>query len=123
MRPRPAEGGLPPRGPDVLLSALRGPGAYARDPIHADVGDVPGRRVLHWREADVGTKVGAGESLEEVGGTSFGDAGSAVDDQVFVQAHGVARVGLDRQRNPAVVADIAYLAVLGEVACHDLVPV
>jgi acyl-CoA synthetase (AMP-forming)/AMP-acid ligase II len=107
----------------ALLSTLRGPGTHTRDPIHPDVGDVPGRRVVHWRKADIGTKIGAGESLEEFGSTSLGDAGSAVDDQVFVQAHGVTRVGLDGQRDPAVVADIAYLAVLGEVARHDLVPV
>ena len=93
------------------------------DPIHRDVGDIPGRRAVHGREADIGTKIGAGESLEKFGGASLGDAGSAVDDKVFVQAHGVALVGFDGQRDPAVVADVAHLAVLGKVARHDLVPV
>src|SRR5580658_205207 len=120
---RAGPGARHPAARHVLLSALHGPGTHTRDPIDPDMGDVPGRRVVHRREADVGTKIGAGESLEESGGTSLGDAGSAVDDQVFVQAHGVTRVGLDGQRDPAVVADIAYLAVLGEVARHDLVPV
>ena len=32
------------------------------------------------READIGTKIGAGESLEQFGSTSLGNAGSAIDD-------------------------------------------
>src|ERR1700756_5020630 len=61
-----------------------GPGAYARDPLHGDVGDVAGRRVVHGREADVRAEVGTGEFLEELGGASLGDAGGAVDDEVLV---------------------------------------
>ena len=127
--PSPILAGVPgtvpatPRPRHALLSALRGPWTHTRDPIHPDVGDVPGRWVVHRREADIGTKIAAGESLEQFGSTSLGNAGSAIDDKVFVQAHGVTRVGLDGQRDPAVVADVTYLAVLGKVARHDLVPV
>ena len=53
-----------PRPQHALPSALRGPGTHTRDPIHPDVGDVPGRWVVHRREADIGTEIGAGESLE-----------------------------------------------------------
>lgn len=67
------------RGPGwhALLSALRGPGTRTRDPVRLDVGDVPGRWVVHRREADIGTKIGAGEPLEEFGRTFLGDAGPA----------------------------------------------
>ena len=68
------------------MSALRGPGTHTRDPIHPDVSDIAGRRAVHRRKADIGTKVGARESLEKVGRTSLGNAGSTVDDKVFVQA-------------------------------------
>jgi hypothetical protein len=112
-----------PRPLYTLLSALRGPGTHTRDPIHPDVSDIPGRRAVHGRKADIGTKIGAREPLEKFGRTSLGDAGSAIDDEVFVQAHGVARVGFEGERDTAVVADIAHLAVLGKVARHDLVPV
>src|SRR6266536_3081656 len=54
---------------------------------------------------------------------SLGDARSAVDDEVFGQAHGVALAGFDGERDTAVVADVAHLAVLGKVACHDLIAV
>src|SRR5262249_26568332 len=54
---------------------------------------------------------------------SLGDVGGAVDDQVLVQAHCVALAGFDGQRDAAVGADIAHLAVLGKVACHDLIAV
>jgi hypothetical protein len=37
------------------------------------------------------------------------------------RTHGIAGLGFDRQRDPAVVADIAHLAVLGQVSRHDLV--
>src|SRR5689334_24888564 len=99
---------------------LRRPGAHAGDPVHPDVGDEPWRRMVHRREAHTGTEIGVSESLEKLRGSSLGDAGSAVDDQVFVQAHGVALVGFDGQRNPAVAADVAYLAMLGKMPCHDL---
>jgi hypothetical protein len=49
--------------------------------------------------------------------------GSAVDDKVLVQADGVALVGFNGEGDTAVVADIAYLAVLEKVARHDIVPV
>jgi hypothetical protein len=71
--------------------------------------------VVHGRETDSGAKVGVSEFLEKLRGSSLGDAGSAVDDEVFVQAHGVARAGFDGQRDPGVVADVAYLAVLGKM--------
>jgi len=87
------------------------------------VGDEPWRRVVHGREADTGAKVGVSEFLEKLSGSALGDAGSAVYDQVLVQAHGVACAGFDGQRDPAVVTDVAYLAVLGKVACHDLIAV
>ena len=112
----------PPAVPYALLSALC-PGAYTGDPIHRDVGDISGRWAVHGRKADIGTKIAAGESLEKFGSASLGDAGGAVDDQVLVQADGVALVGFDGQRHPAVVADIAHLAVLRKVARHDLIPV
>jgi hypothetical protein len=63
------------------------------------------------------------EVLQKLGSSSLGDAGSAVDDQVFIQAHCVARAGFDGQRDTTVVADIAHLAVLGQVASHDLIAV
>ena len=66
-----------------------------------------------------GTKIDAGESLEKFGRSSLRDAGSAVDDKVLVQAHGVALVGFEGERDTAVVADIAHLAVLGKVARHS----
>jgi hypothetical protein len=75
------------------------------------------------RKADIGTKVGARESLEKVGRTFLRNAGSAVDDEVFVQAHGVALVGFDGESDTAVVADVAHLAMLGKMARHDLVAV
>jgi hypothetical protein len=87
------------------------------------VGDVAGRRVVHRREADTWAEVGAGEFLQELWGASFGDAGGAVDDEVLIQAGGVALAGLDRERDPAVVADVAQLAVVGKVAGHYLVAV
>jgi hypothetical protein len=87
-----------------------GPGAYAADPVHGDVGDVAGRRVVHRGETDAGAEVRAGELLEQLCGASLGDAGGAVDDEVLVQARGVALAGLDGERDAAVVADIAYLA-------------
>jgi hypothetical protein len=49
--------------------------------------------------------------------------GSAVDDKVFVQADGVALVGFNGEGDTAVVADIAYLAMLEKVARLDIVPV
>jgi len=70
-----------------------------------------------------GPEVGVSEFLQKLRGPSLGDAGSAVDDQVLVQAHGVALVGFDGQRDPGVVADVAYLAVLGKMPCHDLIAV
>jgi hypothetical protein len=63
-----------------------------------------------WAESDIEAKIGAGEPLEKFGDTSLGDAGSAIDDQVLVQAHGVALVGFEGERDTAVVADIAHLA-------------
>ena len=54
----------------MMLSALRGPGTHTRDPIHPDVSDIAGRRAVHRRKADIGTKVGARESLEKVGPVS-----------------------------------------------------
>ena len=108
---------------DLLADAPVRPGTHARDPLHPDVSDIARRWAVHGRKADIGTKIGAGEPLEKFGRTSFGDAGSAVDDEVFVQAHGVALVGFEGERDTAVVADIAHLAVLGKVARHDLVPV
>ncbi len=57
---RPA--GIPPtpRLLSTLLSALCGPGTHTRDPVHPDMSDVSGRRVVHGRKADIGTKIGAG---------------------------------------------------------------
>ena len=43
------------------------PGAYTGDPIHRDVGDISGRWAVHGREADMGTKIAAGEPLEKFG--------------------------------------------------------
>src|SRR6516225_8066940 len=89
----------------VSFSMPHCPGSHPGDPVHADVGDVARRRVVHGREADIGPEVGMSEFLEKLSGSSLGDPGGAVDDQVFVQAHGVALVGFDRQRDAAVVAD------------------
>ena len=99
-----------------LVSMLGHPGAHPGDPVHPDVSDVPGRRVVHGREADTGAEVGVSESLEKLCSASLGDARSAVDDQVFGQAHGVALAGFDGERDTAVAADVAHLAVLGKVA-------
>src|SRR5690242_4105284 len=99
------------------------PGSHPGDPVHADVGDVARRRVVYGREAGIRPEIGTSEFLEKLSGSSLGDAGSAVDDQVFVQAHGVALAGLDGQRDAAVAADVAHLAVLGKVGRHDLIAV
>ena len=104
-------------------SALGGPGTHTRDPIHADMSDISGRRAVAGRKADIGTKIGAGESLEQFGSTTLRDAGGAVDDQVLIQAYGIALLRFDGERHPAIVADITHFAVLRKMACHDLVPV
>jgi len=49
----------------------------------------PGGRFVHRREADISAKVGVSEFLEKLRPSTFGDAGSAVDDEVLVQDHGV----------------------------------
>ena len=49
---RTGHGGRRPAIRQSLLSALRGPGTHTGDPIHPDVGDVPGRWVFHRRKAD-----------------------------------------------------------------------
>src|SRR6266568_3968908 len=99
------------------------PGARACHPVHADAGDVSGWRVVHRREADAGAEVAVGEFLEQLGSAAFGDARSAVNDQVLVQAHGVAYLGFDREHHPAVVTDIAHLTVLEKMSGHDLIAV
>ena len=57
--------------------------------------DISGRWAVRGREADIGTKIGAGQPLEKFGRAALGDAGSAVDDKVFVQADSVTLVGFD----------------------------
>ena len=111
------------RGSARRLSVLLGPRSHAGHAVHRDVGDVPGWGVIHWREADLRTEVGVSELLEELGSSSLGNARRAVYDQVLDKAHGVTRAGFEREGDAAVVADIAHLAVLGEVARDDLVPV
>src|SRR5262249_28866778 len=111
------------RHPYALFSVLRRPGTHTRDPLHPDVSNEPGRRVVHGREADTSTEVGVSEFLQKLGGASLGDAGSAVDDEVLVQADGGAVAGFDGERDTAVVADVAHLAMLGKVTCHELVAV
>src|SRR5215471_5903403 len=71
------------------------PGSHPGDPVDADVGDVARRRVVHGREADIGPEIGMSKSLEKLSGSSLCDPGGAVDDKVFVQAHGIALVGFD----------------------------
>jgi len=78
---------------------LRHPGTYTGDPVHCDVSDEPRRRVVHRRKADTGAEIGVSESLEKLRGASLGDSGSAVDDQVFGQAHGVALAGFEGERD------------------------
>jgi hypothetical protein len=99
------------------------PGAHAADPLDGDVGDEPGRRIVHRRKFHVRPEIGAGETLEQLGGAALGDAGAAVDHQVLRQAHLVVRAGFDRQRHPWVAADVAELPVLGQVARDELVAV
>ena len=107
----------------ATVTADMASGAHPGDPFHADVGDEPGRGIVDGREADHGAKADVSESLEKFGGASIGDAGSPVDDEVFGQAHGLAGVSLDGQSGAAVVANVAYLAVLGKVGHHDLIAV
>src|SRR5690349_16935676 len=104
-----------------VRSAVRaGPGPDAADPLDRDVRDVARWRIVHPRELHVGPEVGVRQPLEQLGGAAFGDAGQAVDDHVFIQAHLVARAGLNGQGHPRVAAHVADLAVLGQVRGDDL---
>src|SRR5262249_48895101 len=105
------------------LSVLTGPWSHAGYAVHGDVGDVPGRGVIHWREADLRTEVGVSELLKELSSSSLGNARPAIYDEVLVEAHSVTRVGFDREGDAAVVAHIAHLAVLRKMGGHDLVAV
>jgi hypothetical protein len=105
------------------LSVLLGPRSHASHAVHRDVGDVSGWGVIHRREADLRTEVGVSKLLKELGSSSVGNARRAIDDEVLVEAHVVTRVGFDRERDAAVVADIAHFAVLGKMGRHDLVAV
>ena len=55
------------------------------------MGDVSGWRVVHGREADIGSEVDVRQLLEQLGSAALGDPCGAVDDQVFEQAIRVAR--------------------------------
>src|SRR6266536_373909 len=105
------------------LSVLLGPRSHASNAVHRDVSDVSGWRVIHRREADLRTEVGVSELLKEFGSSSLGNARRAIYDEVLVEAHGVTRVGFDREGDAAVVADIAHLAMLGKMGGHDLVAI
>jgi hypothetical protein len=49
------------------------------------------------REDDVGPEIGVGEALEDFGGTSLGDAGGAVHDEVLEQPPRVCDGRRDRE--------------------------
>ena len=74
---------------------------------------MPGNRVnIRWRADEAQSSHPLEHAVTNVGSCKVvSNAGSsAVDDQALVQAHGVALVGFDGQRDPGVVADVAYLA-------------
>lgn len=73
----------------------------------------PGGGLSIGREPHTGAGIRVSELLEQAGGSAIGNSGGAIDNEVLGQAHRVAPAGLDRERDLAVVADIAYLAVLG----------
>jgi hypothetical protein len=97
----------------TLLSMLGRPGAHTGDAVHPDVGDESWRRVVHGRKADTGAEISVSEFLEKFCGASLGNARSAIDDEVFVQACGVALAGFDGECDTAVVAMLRTLRCSG----------
>ncbi len=85
--------------------------------------DVAPRRVVHWREGHIGTKVGASKVLKQFRRAALGDASMAMHDDVLVEADLVACAGLNGQRDPRVAANVSDLAVLRQVGGDDLIAI
>jgi hypothetical protein len=92
--------------------------AFERDP-----GDVSGRGIGHPREDDVGSEIGVGEALEDLGGTTLGDARGAVDDEVFEQPPLVCDGRRDRERDAGVAAEVPQFPLVREGGKDDLISI
>src|SRR5436305_2906471 len=109
--------------PEHFVARSASPGTHAADPLDGDVGDVAGRRIIHRRELDLRSEIHARQGLEQFRRAALGDARTTVDDYVLVEADLVASPGFDRQHDPGIPANVAELAVLRQMARHDLVTI
>src|SRR4051794_396190 len=62
-----------------------GPGTNAADAVNGDAQAMPGRWVVHWREAHVRSEIDVRELLKQFGCAASFDRGSAVDDGVLLE--------------------------------------
>lgn len=99
------------------------PRPHTADALHAYVGDVSGGRVLHRGEPDIGSQIDASQLLKEVSRATLSNAGSAVDDDVLVEPHLVARARLNGNSHPRIPTDVPDLAVFGQVRRDKFVAV
>jgi hypothetical protein len=100
---------------------LSGPWSDTRNPVDPDVSDIAGLSGFRRWELDIRSEIGASQTLQQGRGASFGDACRPVNDEILNETTIVMRPGLERYGDPIVVADVAHLAALRQMAGDDLV--
>jgi hypothetical protein len=99
------------------------PRADAGDSLCCDAQRAARWRIIHRWERNIGSQVDVREALEQLRCATLLNPGTAVDDEVLLQAGRVNTRALERERNTWVAADIDELLSLTQVPGDDVFPV